>query len=90
MKNQVDVLRGLFEEDGVANVLNSTLNNSEINLVKEQIEKGITKLLYMAPESLTKQKNIDFLKKQNISLLPLTKHIAYPSGGMILDQITEK
>ena len=69
MKNQVDVLRGLFEEDGVANVLNSTLNNSEINLVKEQIEKGITKLLYMAPESLTKQKNIDFLKKQNISFV---------------------
>ena len=69
MKNQVDVLRGLFEEDGVANVLNSTLNNSEINLVKEQIEKGITKLLYMAPESLTKQKNIDFLKKQDISFV---------------------
>ena len=69
MKNQVDVLRGLFEEDGVANVLNSTLNNSEINLVKDQIEKGITKLLYMAPESLTKQKNIDFLKKQNISFV---------------------
>ena len=69
MKNQVDVLRGLFEEDGVANVLNSTLNNSEINLVKEQIEKGVTKLLYMAPESLTKQKNINFLKKQNISFV---------------------
>ena len=69
MKNQVDVLRGLFEEDGVANVLNSTLNNSEINLVKEQIENGITKLLYMAPESLTKQKNIDFLKKQDISFV---------------------
>ena len=69
MKNQVDVLRGLFEEDGVANVLNSTLNNSEINLVKEQIENGITKLLYMAPESLTKQKNIDFLKKQDISVV---------------------
>ena len=69
MKNQVDVLRGLFEEDGVANVLNSTLNNSEINLVKEQIERGITKLLYMAPESLTKQKNIDFLKKQDISFV---------------------
>ncbi len=69
MKNQVDVLRGLFEEDGVASVLNSTLNNSEVKLVKEQIEKGITKLLYMAPESLTKQKNIDFLKKQNISFV---------------------
>ncbi len=69
MKNQVDVLRGLFEDDGVANVLNSTLNSSEVKLVKEQIENGITKLLYMAPESLTKQKNIDFLKKQNISFV---------------------
>mgnify|MGYP005727106097 FL=1 len=69
MKNQVDILRGHSEEDGVANVLNSTLNSSEVKLVKEQIENGITKLLYMAPESLTKQKNIDFLKKQNISFV---------------------
>ena len=69
MKNQVDVLKGLFDTDGVATLLNSTLNQSEINLVKEQINLGITKLLYLAPESLTKQKNIDFLKKQKISFI---------------------
>ena len=69
MKNQVDVLKGLFNVDGVANVLNSTLSKAEIDLVKDQITNGVTKLLYMAPESLTKQKNIDFLKKQKISFI---------------------
>ena len=69
MKNQVDVLKGLFNVDGVANVLNSTLSKAEIDLVKDQITNGVTKLLYMAPESLTKQKNIDFLKQQKISFI---------------------
>ena len=69
MKNQVDVLKGLFSVDGVANVLNSSLNKTEIDLVKYQITNGVTKLLYMAPESLTKQKNIDFLKQQKISFI---------------------
>ena len=69
MKNQVDVLKGLFNIDGVANVLNSSLTKSDVELVKDQIKNGITKLLYMAPESLTKQKNIDFLKDQKITSL---------------------
>ena len=69
MKNQVDVLKGLFNTDGVANVLNSSLSKSDVELVKDQIKNGITKLLYMAPESLTKQKNIDFLKDQKISFI---------------------
>ena len=69
MKNQVDVLKGLFSVDGVANVLNSSLSKTEIDLVKYQITNGVTKLLYMAPESLTKQKNIDFLKQQKISFI---------------------
>jgi ATP-dependent DNA helicase RecQ len=69
MKNQVDVLKGLFSVDGVANVLNSSLSKTEIDLVKDQITNGVTKLLYMAPESLTKQKNIDFLKQQKISFI---------------------
>ena len=69
MKNQVDVLKGLFSVDGVANVLNSSLSKTEIDSVKDQITNGVTKLLYMAPESLTKQKNIDFLKQQKISFI---------------------
>ena len=71
MKNQVDVLKGLFNIDGVANVLNSSLNKSDVELVKDQIKNGTTKLLYMAPESLTKQKNIDFLKDQKISFVAI-------------------
>ena len=69
MKNQVDVLKGLFDTDGVANVFNSTLNQSERENVKKQINDGITKLLYLAPESLTKKKNIEFLKNQKISFV---------------------
>ena len=69
MKNQVDVLKGLFDINGVANVLNSSLTQNEVDIVKSQIQSGTTKLLYMAPESLTKQKNIDFLKKQKISFV---------------------
>ena len=69
MKNQVDVLKGLFDTDGVANVFNSSLTQTEREIVKKQINDGTTKLLYLAPESLTKQKNIDFLKNQNISFV---------------------
>jgi len=69
MKNQVDVLKGLFDADGVANVFNSSLTQKEREIVKKQINDGTTKLLYLAPESLTKQKNIDFLKNQNISFV---------------------
>ena len=69
MKNQVDVLKGLFDADGVANVFNSSLTQTEREIVKKQINDGTTKLLYLAPESLTKQKHIDFLKNQNISFV---------------------
>ena len=69
MKNQVDVLKGLFDADGVANVFNSSLTKTEREIVKKQINDGTTKLLYLAPESLTKQKNIDFLKNQKISFV---------------------
>ena len=69
MKNQVDVLKGLFDVDGVANVFNSSLTQTEKKIVKKQINDGTTKLLYLAPESLTKQKNIDFLKNQKISFV---------------------
>ena len=69
MKNQVDVIRGISSIDGVAHVLNSSLNNSQVNNVKNDIIKGNTKLLYVAPESLAKEDNIEFLSKINISFL---------------------
>lgn len=67
MKNQVDAMRSFSEEDGVAHFLNSSLSKSAITLVKEDILAGKTKLLYVAPESLTKDENIAFLKQVNIS-----------------------
>lgn len=67
MKNQVDVINGLSEDDGVAHYLNSSLNKSAIEKVKEDILSGKTKLLYVAPESLTKEDNVDFLKTVKIS-----------------------
>lgn len=62
MKNQVDAMRMHSEDDGIAHFLNSSLNKMEINRVKEDILAGKTKLLYVAPESLTKEENIEFLK----------------------------
>lgn len=67
MKNQVDAMRNFSEEDGVAHFINSSLNKSAIDRVKEDILKGRTKLLYVAPESLTKEENVDFLRQINIS-----------------------
>jgi ATP-dependent DNA helicase RecQ len=71
MKNQVDVIRSISEEHGVAHVLNSSLNKTEVKQVKADIENGITKLLYVAPESLTKEDHVDFLKRQTISFLAI-------------------
>lgn len=67
MKNQVDVINGLSEDDGVAHYLNSSLNKSAIDKVKSDILSGKTKLLYVAPESLTKDENVDFLRSVKIS-----------------------
>ena len=67
MKNQVDAMRNLSEEDGIAHFINSSLNKTSIDLVKADILSGKTKLLYVAPESLTKEENVDFLKKVKIS-----------------------
>lgn len=67
MKNQVDAMRNFSEEDGVAHFINSSLNKSAIDQVKEDIMAGKTKLLYVAPESLTKEENVDFLRQANIS-----------------------
>ena len=67
MKNQVDSMRHYGEEDGVAHFLNSSLNKSAIDQVKADILAGKTKLLYVAPESLTKEENVEFLKNVKIS-----------------------
>lgn len=67
MKNQVDVINGMSETDGVAHYLNSSLNKSAIDHVKSYITQGKTKLLYVAPESLTKEENVDFLRTVKIS-----------------------
>ncbi|GAB6008080.1 DNA helicase RecQ [Dysgonomonas reticulitermitis] len=67
MKNQVDAMRNFSEEDGVAHFINSSLNKSAIEQVKNDILSGKTKLLYVAPESLTKEENIDFLRQIKIS-----------------------
>ena len=69
MKNQVDAIRGVSNYEGIAHVLNSSLNKTEIKQVKSDIESGITKLLYVAPESLSKADNIEFLKSQKISFM---------------------
>ncbi|WP_435139122.1 DNA helicase RecQ [Formosa sp. A9] len=69
MKNQVDAIRGISNEEGIAHVLNSSLNKTEIKRVKKDITDGVTKLLYVAPESLTKEENVDFLKSVKISFL---------------------
>ena len=67
MKNQVDAIRNLNEEDGVAHFLNSSLTKQAIEEVKEDVLSGKTKLLYVAPESLTKEDNVEFLKSIKIS-----------------------
>jgi len=71
MKNQVDAIKGISNEEGVAHVLNSSLNKTEIKRVKEDIVNGITKLLYVAPESLTKEENVDFLRSVKISFMAI-------------------
>ncbi len=68
MKNQVDSMRNFSDEDGVAHFINSSLNKAAIDQVRNDIMSGKTKLLYVAPESLTKEENIDFLKQIPISL----------------------
>jgi len=67
MKNQVDAMRNFSEEDGIAHFLNSSLTRQAIDAVKADVVSGKTKLLYVAPESLTKDENIEFLKQINIS-----------------------
>ena len=71
MKNQVDFLKSLSETEGIAHVLNSSLTKAEIKQVRSDVRSGVTKLLYVAPESLTKEENIDFLNRVTISFVAI-------------------
>jgi ATP-dependent DNA helicase RecQ len=71
MKNQVDAIRSLSSEYGIAHVLNSSLNKTEVNQVKKDITSGVTKLLYVAPESLTKEEYLQFLNEVKISFVAI-------------------
>ncbi|MFN3756573.1 MAG: DNA helicase RecQ [Flavobacterium sp.] len=71
MKNQVDAIRSVSSENGVAHVLNSSLTKTEINNVKQDIVRGVTKLLYVAPESLAKEEYVEFLKTVTISFVAI-------------------
>ncbi len=71
MKNQVDAIRSLSSENGVAHVLNSSLTKAEIAQVKKDISSGLTKLLYVAPESLTKEEYVAFLKTVSLSFVAI-------------------
>jgi ATP-dependent DNA helicase RecQ len=71
MKNQVDAIRGISSNHGIAHVLNSSLNRGDVANVKADIVSGITKLLYVAPESLIKEEYVEFLKSQKISFVAI-------------------
>lgn len=101
MKNQVDAIRGISKQDGVAHVLNSSLTKGQVQVVKDNITNGLTKLLFVAPESLTKQDYVDFLRSVSISFMAVDEAHCISEWGHdfrpeyrnlrgILDRIDEK
>ena len=71
MKNQVDALRGISENKGIVHLLNSTLNKTETRQVMEDIRNGVTKMVYVAPESLRKEENLEFFRNINLSFVAI-------------------
>jgi ATP-dependent DNA helicase RecQ len=89
MKNQVDLLRGFGGENGVAHFLNSSLSRSDAQQVRADIRSGITKLLYVAPESLTKKENVDFLSEIPISFFAIDEAHCISEWAMTSDPNTD-
>ena len=83
MKNQVDNLRNYGTDHNLAHFMNSSLSKSEMKEVRQDLVEGYTKLLYVAPESLTKEDNVEFLRNITYPFMPSMKPIAYRNGVTI-------